>query len=196
MPRLTDSYSKKELEAMTTLPVKAGLWIRLQDVGRDNYCDKKELEAAKNASGRILKKFGNVGFIKGLISYYQSNYDFDDLLEYDVEKFEEDVNFALSCARKNADPTDLNTYKIAVFETAEQVAKAAGSWGLGFHNVDGSVGGVWGFLGSFSRLGRGPKVSAEEKQALNHLIHLLKSEQLIHKYNEFVEIVRTEESKS
>ncbi len=179
-----DSFSTRDWEFITRLPYRIGVWMSHQDLGGGDEAVEGEQDALMTVITRIQAKYSDIAFMRALAAEMELH-----ALEtkLDSEKSWQivlaDIPRALELIRNVTDVLELNCYKLILIEIAEAVAKGAADREHGAYNLYGGAEkgwfGLYPLIARITRLGRGPRVSVQEKQAINTLIHVLDAQDLV-----------------
>lgn len=187
---LKEQFSNKDWQFLIQFPYRVGLWMSSQDTGGGDFANKAEMEALRNVVLTTQKKYQNRSFIKEIIQSTQNTLQ-DNEGSHDVL---DDCAKVLSLLRGSIDEIDMNCFKLVCLDVAEAVARAAPNGEMGTHNLYGGPDkgwfGLYPLLSSLMRLGRGPKVTQTEKDAINQLIDCLKADGIAVKWKPYTPIER------
>ncbi len=181
-----NAFNPREWTFLVTFPYRIGLWMAHLDEGGGTYAKEAEMKALSDIILTIEQKYKNIPF---LFSLTQGTVDFakntacTDLAAEDMKSLLSDTKKLFDLLKNNATHQEINVYKILLIDVAEAVAKAAADREFGVHNLYGGLDkGIFGLLAKPMRLGRGPKVSRKEKEAINALIDALDANEIIQKW--------------
>lgn len=179
-----ESFSARDWEFLVRLPYRVGVWMSHQDLGGGDKAAKEEYQALLTVIQRIQAKYADIGLLKSLSAALG-----DQIAEAHAESEKNwtivlaDIPRALALFKHVGDVVELNCFKLVLVDVAEAVAKAAPDRAFGAHNLFGGPEkgwfGLYPILAKVARLGRGPKVSIQEKQAINTLIQVLEAQELV-----------------
>ncbi len=183
-----DNFSARDWEFITRLPYRVGVWMSHQDLGGGDEAVEKEQDALLGVITRIQAKYTDIPLIRTLAAELELH-----ALEtrLDSEKnwkiILADIPRALSLLKAVTDVVELNCYKLILVEIAEAVARGASDRSYGVYNLyNGPEKGWFGLyplIAKIVRFGRGPRVSVQEKQAINTLIQVLDAQNLVQSWD-------------
>ena len=179
---MQDLFSDKDWAFLENFPYQVGIWMSSQDKGGGEAALKKERYALSEAVIRIQSKYDNSKLLKELLKSNRQEANGQDVSE-GIVKGAKRVRDLLQILDNEV---ERHFYKLACIDVAEAVARASGDRPLGAHNLYGGPEkgwfGLYPFLSKIVRLGRGPRVSQAEKDAINLLIDALGAEKLVEKW--------------
>ncbi len=174
-----DRFSDRDWALLTQLPFSIGLWLAHQDQGGGPRAGVKALAALDSALTRSHVKFRNIPLVAELTAPELH----EDTRPGQWANVLQDCKVALALLRAVADERSVNCFRILLIEIAESVARAApnGEWKARnlYNGPKRGWLGLYPLMANAVRLGRGPKVTRTEKQAINKLISALDAQQLV-----------------
>lgn len=179
-----EHFSNRDWEFLCQLPYRVGAWMSHQDIGGGHKAATAEEDALLHVVQRIQEKYANISFIRDLSTdlcchAQQTKLNSDKTWPIVLA----DIPRAITLIESHTDVIESNCYKLVLIDVAEAVAKAAPDRVFGVHNLFGGPEkgwlGLYPLLAKIMRLGRGPRVSVQEKMAINTLIQTMDAQNLI-----------------
>ena len=172
-------FSERDWAFLVQLPHHIGLWMAHQDQGGGQRAYSREMTALSQAIKVAQQKYANIPLVAAILHDSITTNPAHDQWVNTLS----DCKVALKLMKPHCDGPSLNCMKLMLIDLAEAVARAAPNDEMTTRNLyNGPQKGWYAAIAAPLRFGRGPKVTKQEKGAINLLIDVLDANTIVQEW--------------